>query len=374
MLAAPLLSRLYSPRDFGLMAIFTALTAIGGTLATLRYDHAIPLPKDERSAVALARLTGRLRLGFTGCLLLAASLWGDWLDRLLFNASDAPYSLLLAASVAAISGYQLHNAWMVRKGRFSDLSRMRVYYVSACLAAQLTLPFLWPGGPPGLLLGSVFGYAVASAAMRMKGSGNPPYTVEKDRFSVWRTAAVYRIYPLCDVWSCLLLTMSNHGLTMAFAWLYGPAVAGGLALAQRAVGTPVAMLGASVSRVYYREAALRLDQPDQLRKLFNSTLRQTLMVATPPLGIAALTAPLAFGKIFGAQWQTAGVYCTILCPLVLLRLVCHVLGSTLDVVDRQGLRMVRELTATLLVAAGLLVASRLQWTAVGAAAASSALG
>ena len=46
----PILSRLYDPEDFGLLATFSAVSGITATIVTLRYETAILIPKkDEKS-------------------------------------------------------------------------------------------------------------------------------------------------------------------------------------------------------------------------------------------------------------------------------------------------------------------------------------
>jgi O-antigen/teichoic acid export membrane protein len=56
-LAAPVLTRLYTPQDFGLLAVFAALLSIVVVVASLRYELAIPLPHDDREAAALLVLS-----------------------------------------------------------------------------------------------------------------------------------------------------------------------------------------------------------------------------------------------------------------------------------------------------------------------------
>jgi len=46
-LAAPLLTRLYTPEDFGLLAVYASLLALIGVISSLRYELAIPLPEDD---------------------------------------------------------------------------------------------------------------------------------------------------------------------------------------------------------------------------------------------------------------------------------------------------------------------------------------
>ena len=43
---SPILTRIYTPEDFGIFALFIAITTIFGTIANGRYELAIMLPKN----------------------------------------------------------------------------------------------------------------------------------------------------------------------------------------------------------------------------------------------------------------------------------------------------------------------------------------
>ena len=49
----PILTRLYSPADFGLLGIFTAVLTVIMTFISFRYEYAIPVPKDTENAAHL---------------------------------------------------------------------------------------------------------------------------------------------------------------------------------------------------------------------------------------------------------------------------------------------------------------------------------
>src|SRR5690606_40130625 len=56
LLAAPLLTRLYTPEDFGLLAICVGVLAMFGAIASFRYEGAITLPEDNVEAANVAAL------------------------------------------------------------------------------------------------------------------------------------------------------------------------------------------------------------------------------------------------------------------------------------------------------------------------------
>jgi O-antigen/teichoic acid export membrane protein len=375
--ASPFLSRLYHPVDFGLLAIFVTLMTVLGSIATFRYDYAIPLPKDDRSAATLAFLSKWMAALVTVGLFIAAAFFAETIEQTVFRAqhSSFSFSYLLAVGVAAFASCEIHSAWLVRQGKYVQLSRVRLCHAVACLTTQLTIPILWNRGPLGLLAGQVTGYAAASAIVFLTEGRHTSLTRHTDFREIWRTAAEYRMYPLIDVWSSVVRVLSVNSLALLIAWAYGPAAAGCLALAQRLVSTPISMLSYSISRVYYSEAAVlaRVDS-SALKALFTGTLKRLTLLTAVPLAIVCVLAPWTFGIIFGARWESAGIHCSLLCPLILLRVLAFAVGPTLDVIHRQELRLFRESTGLLLVAAGVGIACWLGWGVLAAVAAAVAFG
>jgi len=52
-----LLTRLYSPEDFGLLAVYASVLALIGVISSLRYELAVPLPEDDVEAANVATLS-----------------------------------------------------------------------------------------------------------------------------------------------------------------------------------------------------------------------------------------------------------------------------------------------------------------------------
>jgi O-antigen/teichoic acid export membrane protein len=127
--------------------------------------------------------------------------------------------------------------------------------------------------------------------------------------------------------------------------------------------------------VYYSEAAaLARENPAALQNLFVATLKRLSLILALPLAVAGVLAPWTFEVVFGAPWWMAGVCCSLLCPLTLLRVLAFVLGPTLDVIHRQDLRLVRELVSLILITAAIMTARWVGWSELAAVAATVASG
>ena len=58
---APILTRLYTPEDFGVFAIFFSITTLFSTIVTARYELAIVLPHEPAEAIHLKNFAFLLR-------------------------------------------------------------------------------------------------------------------------------------------------------------------------------------------------------------------------------------------------------------------------------------------------------------------------
>jgi len=64
-ISIPILTRLYTPTEFGLYSTFTAVITIIGSISSLKYDQAIMLPKRDKDAEALLFLSTILTIVMT---------------------------------------------------------------------------------------------------------------------------------------------------------------------------------------------------------------------------------------------------------------------------------------------------------------------
>ena len=73
--ATPILVRIYTPKDFGLLAVLTTITGTVSIVASWRYETAIVLPDNDEDAVNLLVLCIMIALGMTGLSLLVIGLF-----------------------------------------------------------------------------------------------------------------------------------------------------------------------------------------------------------------------------------------------------------------------------------------------------------
>ena len=153
-LAAPLLTRLYSPEDFGMLAVYASLLALISIISSLRYELAIPLPEDDAEAANIAVLS-LILVGLStllaGFMMLLAS---QPLANVLGLPGLARYLWLLPIGVLFGGTYTIFNYWSVRTKRFTTIASTKLRQAVAMIALQLTAFKL---GDIALLYGHVVG-------------------------------------------------------------------------------------------------------------------------------------------------------------------------------------------------------------------------
>ena len=336
LLATPLLTRLYSPAEFGAFAVFSALTAILGTVICLRYEQAIPIVAEADVAalvgISLAS-TLLLNLLLAGLVLLAGPALAD-----LMGAPDLAGLLWLLPASMLLWGLTLPLTMVsLRRGAFRGNALNKTLQMGSQAAGQLGLG-LAGTGVGGLVVGYCVGYVVRLGhfLLLLKPAEWRRLRAVRRRQLV-QLARAHRAYPLLATPAALLQASTQMLPTVLVALLYGPAMAGWFGLAQRMLELPVRLLGMTTSQVFLTEIG-RSDAA-VVHRLFVTTSRRFLVLGLIGMAPLLLLGPWLFALVFGEAWRPAGILVQCLVPAQLARFVVVPVSQVLNVLQRQDLHL-----------------------------------
>ena len=374
-LAAPILTRLYSPEDFGVLGVYASILGIVSVIASLRYEQAIPLPRRDRVAVnvlvlgaliivAISLLTGALATVFGAKI----AVWTN-IPRHQFVLYLIPLGVLLTGL------YQALNYWAVRHQSYKRIARTTLLQGGGSTATQLAFG-AFGAGPIGLVAGQILGNSAGLVSLTRLLTEDPSKPLAAvSRQNLKRVARRYRRFPQWFTWSALLNSVGLMGPAILLAGYYGAAVVGWYALVQRLLGMPTALLGRSVTNVYFSESArLAREAPTELNDMFLDVLRKLSLLGCVTIIPVGLASPYIFPVIFGAEWTSAGRYALILSPMILLQFLSSPFGVTLAVLERQDLAILREIIRVGLLGSALFAAGSYGFSAEQAIIALSVAG
>lgn len=355
-LALPVLTRLYVPEDFGLLAIYTSLLGILVAVAGLRLEIAIPLPDGDEDAANLLALALVLSATYSSVLGVVLFLFGDELVSLIGQVAFKPYLWIVPVGVWLASSYQALQYWASRKKRFKMVARTRVTQALSGISVQLGFG-IFGSGPLGLLLGQTFSASAGNYGLARSALIQDRQSFEKITWKrMWK---VFRSYDRFAKFSTLEAFANNAGVQipiLIIASLAGGPEVGYLMLAIRVIGAPMGLIGSAISQVYLAHAASK-HRINQLGASTLDTLGGLAKVGVGPLLFAGIVAPAVFPLVFGPEWQRAGVLVSWLTPSYVLQFLASPVSMSLHVTGRQRTAMMLQISGFVLRSGGVLVAA-----------------
>lgn len=333
--SSPLNTRLYKPEDYGLMALFGAVSAMLAVLATMRYHMAIPVADNDAEAAHLLILCFLLTGALTGIVASISLLWGSKLCPILTDDSRMlRYLWFLPICVFGYSTYTILSSWATRKKDLGTLSVSRVLQSVNGACVTVGLGFL-RSGVLGMIIGGFVGQSSGVVLLlRCAVRDIKAISGEITLASIFRVARRHRRYPLYSVWKTLSNSLSTYIPTLILVSQFGPRETGYFSLSQRILLLPSVLIAGAMAPVFYSRAKKAFEE-GILREL-------TQKVAS---GLAGLNAffllflvafgPDAFSLVFGEQWRRAGVYSSLLTPWLFVNFVVTPLATLPYVLERQ---------------------------------------
>ena len=341
-ICTPVIARLFDSTASGEAALIASIVMILGSVACLRYQFALMLPRDDKDAANLFGLGFVVLISFTGLLTLATWLIGSTVLGWLKASSLEPYKWIVPASVFLLGFSELLRSWNSRHKHFKRLG--------ATLAAQGTVV-------PGLTIGTgAAGYQSGGnlIIVRFVGMIVLPLCLlyrlmrEDIRF-LWRHISLgkmkllarrYIKFPMYDSWSALLAMTSRQFVPILLVAFWGFSTAGYFSRAQRLLLLPVAFFTEAIAQtLFQRLAAMRAAGKD-LAKTVQEITQRLICLAVLPSVVVAVIGPELFVVFCGARWAEAGVYAQILSPWVFVVIVTSPLTPLINVLERIGVGLV----------------------------------
>ncbi|HID15238.1 MAG TPA: hypothetical protein EYP16_00320, partial [Candidatus Atribacteria bacterium] len=105
----PILTRLYTPAEFGTYSLFFSLASMLGMVSSWKYDQAIMLPKSERYAQSLVFLSILITLGMVlvtvAVLVIFYSFFLDYFHGMEYLIWLLPFSILIIGLLQIFDSY-----------------------------------------------------------------------------------------------------------------------------------------------------------------------------------------------------------------------------------------------------------------------------
>jgi len=342
-LVVPILSRMYTPSDFGVMAIFISLTTILGSISNGRYELAIILPKAQQDAVVLTVSSVVIAISLTVILFPPIIIFNQPLAYILNNKNIGFWLYLLPLSVFIFGLNNPLNYYHIRQERYKTVAAAKSARAVSLAVTQLFGGFMGWGGS-GLILGFLVANSVESLILYLRTE------TDRDLFSsvkfddMKKQMKRYIRFPKFSAWGAVSNTLSTNLIELVIPTIFSIVMLGYYSLINRILGMPLKMIGNSISQVYFQKAAEAKNETGGTWQIFKQTLLLLTGLSLPLFFLIYMFIEDLFGIVLGEEWAIAGSYAKILLPLFLIRFIVSPISVTCSVYEKQKVAFIWQLS------------------------------
>lgn len=331
----PIITRLYSPSDYGIFQLFLSTSSILAIISCYSYQLSIMLPKEDEDSVnivSLCIILVILNSFFFGIIIFFFS---DWISELLHAPMLSQY-LFLMPFVVLFNGIMIvMNYWLSRKEQFGIIAISQLTNSSSCRVLQIVYCICFSSSPFGLIFGIFVGYFLGSVVM-IKGffSAIPSFKGISIR-KIREMAVTYKKFPLFSSWSAVSNSISIQIAPFMLAVYFSPTVVGLFGMAHIAVNMPMNLVGTAIGQVFFQKVSYEKNTTGIVKYVVKEIHQRLITIGLFPILVLMIIGEDLFSFVLGVQWSTAGEYARILAPWILLVFIASPLTHIFSIMELQ---------------------------------------
>ncbi|WP_198014699.1 oligosaccharide flippase family protein [Salipiger mucosus] len=360
-LSYPILSRVFTPEQFGAFSIFFFGMQILGASLSARFEQGIMLCTTQRRARSVLLLAQATALIASLALVIAAIALQTTLDEI-SGVDLGLFWALLPVSGFFVSCQTSLTYMAIRLGAYRNVSVAKVVKSFSAFVIQIILAYFVLGGIGALIYGETLG-AVLSILPLLRCSNKSLYRTAFRKGSrrqyLFRLAGVYRDQPIWNLPHVLMSQIVRWLTAIMIARMYTTSEAGAYFMMFRVVMMPSTLVSRSLSQIFFRSAAE--EQRDTGR--FE---RSIVLIGLPVLTLGAVMAlvlnvygPTLFTFALGPSWIVAGEMAAVFAPYVVLQMTLATIAPSYLLGKKQKVMLVVALFQSAVFLGGFLLGRQL---------------
>lgn len=338
---SPLLSRLYTPSDFGTLGVYMAIVMLFSPIASCKYDFAILIPQEMNDAEHLVFLSIMISIITSFILLCAIIFFIDPIIMHLQNESVRYWLYICPLHIFTVSVTNILYFWQNRNQKYKIIANNQIIKSTSQGLLSILLGLL-SNISFGMIIGSILSSIISMFNMIKKCFRS----FNKAVFSweeLYKQFKKYIHFPGYLVPSGFLENLSSQLPILMLGSFFGSHVVGLFYLSQRIIRIPIGIIGASIGNVFRQKASVEFANSGNCRLLFLKILKLLVLLSFIPFLFFYLIAPYLFSFIFGNEWTLAGEYARILTVTFFLQFITSPLSNMFLIAEKQKYDLIMQI-------------------------------
>lgn len=307
---SPIITRLYGPEAFGIMGTFTALTRVIIPVAALTYPVAIVLPKDDKNAKGVIKLSLYITFIIASITALFILFFQNSIVDVFQLKEIAPYLFLIPLVILFSGVMQVIEQWFIRTNQFSINAKAHFMQSLVTNGGKVGIGFMYPAAIVLVVL-QVFGNGFKAVLMvlfsRKSKYKNRSETWEK-KLTIKEIAKKHRDFPLYRAPERLFNSFTQNLPILLLTSLFSPTAAGFYSIGRTVLGLPSRLIGKAIGDVFYPRINAAAHNGESVSRLIYKATLALGFIGLIPFGTVIFFGPCLFEFVFGTEWLAAGEY------------------------------------------------------------------
>ncbi|MBE6084399.1 MAG: hypothetical protein E7203_02835 [Selenomonas ruminantium] len=336
MLSIPILTRLYSVEAYGIQAVYNSLVSVIATFVAGKYEMAIVLPKKRLDSLCLVYIS--LIISFCGCSIIGVIMLvaKEELAILLNLVELKDWLLWLPITILFNMTYTIVYNFMNREKHYKIMAIAGIMMSLVNLFIAVLYALLYPNDNKGLLYSLTFSQLVPTIWMIF---------IRRDFIQICTLVKIkeqalkYLDFPKYLIIGQTVNSFSLQLPILLLSKLATPEATGLFSMANRALGIPSRLIGASVQNVYLKEANDEYLTNGRCIKTYINSFIILSCASVILFGIILFISPVIIPVVLGEGWCGTVLYCQCLSFVFALQLIYSPLSCTSRIAGKQRVDM-----------------------------------
>lgn len=362
LLFAPIITRLYGPEAFGVLGVFTTIINIVAPMIALTYPIAIVLPKKERDALTLAKISFYITIIISSFLFVVLLLFKDYIFTLFQIQAVAPFLLLIPIVVFFAGCVEIAKNWLIRKKMFAISAKVTFLQALILNSSKVGIGWLNPVAA-SLISVSSFGHLLNASLLYYNANKgdktfkNIFFETEKNFNRVKALLKKYRNFPFYRAPQVSLNAILQGVPVILLTSFFGPASAGFYSIGKTVLALPSQLIGQAVGDVFYPRISEAGNSGENITQLIKKATIGLSFIGIVPFGGIMLFGPWMFELVFGDGWGTAGEYARWIALFSLFTFIDRPSVKALPVLSAQAFHLIFTILSLIIRSLALIVGS-----------------
>lgn len=330
---SPILTRLFTPEQFGILQFFQSSIIISTPIVTGCFYYALVTEKSTirihalfKGVTILAVLSTILITAFSIIVFYFIDLLSNYLLLIVFG-----FPIILIANALVLTMDYL----FIQSSNYTSISFSRIVRSGSSGLIQTSTGFA--GYSSGLIYGFMIGKILTLIFYLWRMGSKKLLAIYKSQSQLIRTVLTENLkQPLYILPTTLVSSGATELVIFIIGSIFGGYELGLYSLAYRVISIPSLLIGTSIGDVFFKESSSMIQESRSIVLLTLKTWLILFGIAVIPMAALWLFGPEIVSFVFGVEWMVTGQITTILAPYILFSFMSSSTGKLFISLNQQN--------------------------------------